>query len=900
MKKVLSLVLALALVLTTIVVPMTVSAANGDVTIEYAISAVDKDSTPRADGTIYVGDTVTVRVLAKGTARMEGYEIYIPYSGIEINENITYVENEHKFIKFLSEADATATSAGLEIGSFSFTAPAAGNYSINAVSSDSFFGDGWALSTFTSASQAYAVLAHTAAVNVTGGDVNVNLVENSSTSASTETATDLTVAITSASNSAITDVTLNDASFNPTTEKISGYGEYTIKFKTQDGVEHTYTFIYKTSTQIDVLASINNASGFKPGDTVTLNIKVSELSDSVVEGLTFGIKYATDAFTIGEAPANVQIKDGTGGAQKDISWFVPEGKTGVSGTGEQNAFALTFTVSDTYKVVGTKTFELVNEKAAINGFDADEEAVATVGINDKAYATIHNGAETFAVTAPSSEWAKTKTGSVAYAEGWSGTAVVKYKAFDEAQADAATIFASATEVPLPAEITVNTAQNYYIVARFGDEGSYVYQLVATWSKTDVKIDNEAPTASVDPISDWANYTTRPTITINVADNDTVNTLGSGVASVKYNFTSADAEDSSWKDASYTPGAESATVGLPDEAVVYATIYVKVADALNNVSTAKSFEIKYDNKAPVIKGLVEGTFDGEGVTITGTLTDEGNASAAPTVVEVWKDGVQQANAALAEGAISFKATSNGTYTFKATDGAGNTGTADIDVTKAQSQSTLVEPEFQVVKGEGAPKGKFKGAGELSELGLATNGTFTYVKMIPGTVAENSKLTTTYTLQKDSEEAATVPAVELDAANESDKGVYTLVVKTIYDGNESDYKTETYKFTIAGAYDTAFSTVDGDIRYTVMDYRIMDLLRGVAADDGFKAAVTLNTADEDPENDRMLWTGGYFAGDVDGSLEAADWAADAATLLAELKTAKSWKQYKFDLFNNKVQQ
>jgi len=891
MKKVLSMVLALALVLTTLVVPMTVSAADGDVTINYAISAVDKDGAAREDGEIYVGDTVTVKVTATGNKIMEGYEVYVPYSGITINEAITFEYASATYVKFINPDDVSA-EGGAEIGQFTFTAPAAGNYSINAVSDSlSYFGDNWELCKFASEKADYVVLGHTGAVAITGEGVNVQLNDTTTSgSASTLTAKTLEVAISSPTNSTITEATLNGEAIDGNTATISTYGEYSISFKTQDGVTHTYAFIYKTSTQIDVAASIDNANGFIPGSNVALKIMVDGLADSVVEGLTFGIKYDTAAFTIGAAPENVEITAGADGVINNISWFVPEETPGISGEGTQEAFTLTFTVNSDYKVAGTQTFELVNEQAAVNGFNADAAAVAPAGTNDKAYATIHNGANTFAVTDPSTDWATEKTGTVALAEGWTGDAVVKYAVYEAAQEPvvAKTIFDNqeATTVELSTEnnIAVNEAKYYYIVAQFGTEGNYVYQLVDTWTAEDVKIDKILPTATVDELTNWANNANRSTITVNVAD------VGSGVKEVKYNFDGSEA----WDDATYTAGEATATVTLPAGEVVYAKIYVKAIDNVDNASEAASYTINYDNKKPLISELVAGTFDGEGVEITGTLTDEGNASAAPTAVTVWIGDAQQDNATLTDGAISFKATSNATYTFKATDGAGNVGTAEIEVTNAVSESVFVAPTFQVVK-DGAI-GSFKTAEELDDLGLETNGTFTYVKMIPGEYTPASeedtkgdKLTTTFKLQKDGEEEITVDTVEKDAAIADDKGTYTLTVTTIYDGNANDAKTETYKFTIAGAYDADFKTVSGDEKYRVNDYRIMDLLVDAnATDETFKTTVTIE--------ENMLWKGGYFAGDVDGSLEAADWAADANTLITEMRTAKAWAQYQFALFNN----
>lgn len=887
MKKVLSMVLALALVLTTLVVPMTVSAANGDVTISYKISAVDKDLNTRENGEIYVGDTVTVKVMATGNKLMKGYEVYIPYTGIEVDANIKFEYASAKYVKFISPDDVTVTEEGIEIGQFTFTAPAAGDYSINAVSADlSYFGDGWDLCTFASEAKSYKVFAHTGAVSITGEGVNVQLNDTTTSgSASTLTATPLTVAISSPTNSDITEATLNNEAIVDNTATIDAYGEYAIKFKTQDGVEHSYSFIYKTSTQIDVVARIDNANGFTPGNTVALKILVDGLSDSVVEGLTFGIKYDTAAFTIGAAPENVEITAGADEVTNNISWFIPEDGTGISGASEQEAFTLTFTVNDGYKVAGTKMFELVNEQAAVNGFNADAAAVAPAGTNDKAYATIHNGANTFEVTDPSTEWATEKTGKVVFAEGWTGEAVVKYAVFADVQSsDASTIFAGALDVAEDGTITVDEAKYYYIVAQFGTEGNYVYQIVDTWAADAVKIDKILPTATVEELANWANNASRPTITINVADAE------SGVKEVKYNFDGSE----NWFDAAYTADEPTATVTLPAEDVVIAKIYVKAIDNVDNASEDASYTINYDNKKPVISDLTAGTFDGEGVEITGILTDEGGASKAPTEVTVWIGDTQQANATLTDGAISFKATSNATYTFKATDGAGNVGTAEIEVTNAVSESVFVAPTFQVVK-DGAT-GSFKTADELADLGLETNGTFTYVKMIPGEYTpafegdtKGDKLTTTFKLQKDGEEEATVETVVKDAANAEDKGSYTLVVTTIYDGNANDAKTETYKFSIAGAYDNEFMTVSGDNKYRVNDYRIMDLLVDEnATDETFKATVTVD--------DNMLWKGGYFAGDVDGSLEAADWVADAATMLAEMRTAKAWAQYQFALFNN----
>ena len=304
-------------------------------------------------------------------------------------------------------------------------------------------------------------------------------------------------------------------------------------------------------------------------------------------------------------------------------------------------------------------------------------------------------------------------------------------------------------------------------------------------------------------------------------------------------------------------------------------------------------------APVIAiteiGEYEVGKEGIDITLTYTKSTAADAENEPTEIIVTKYGKdEEASAAVSAGTVAitetgeytYTAESDGWYIFTATDGANNATTVTTSkYVEVGSDSLFQAPTFAVIdpntlEGEEVqPTGALKTVRELAtaayygEDGVDSNGTFTYLEVIEPTAED---YTMTYTLKKATEGAYSNVEWSVGTAITT-AGDYELTVRAALTDNLNDYKEESYRFSIVDNR-ADFKTVDGNKQYRITDYVIMGkVIGGTFAD----AA--------------QYFKGGYFSGNVSGSLAENYFGNDRDALLLEMKTSNTWKNYDLAIYN-----
>lgn len=869
MKKVLSMVLALALVLTTLVVPMTVSAAGETFTISYKLTNGAAEVT-----NIYPGDTITVDVYAAASAEAEAiYELYIPTPAdmgtITPGAGATL---SGSFVKVAVDENGkkTFTAEPQKVTSYSFTVPAGatGEHSIPAIeagTTDSYF---TLMSTYeditaSAAAHPFVVTPHSATVLVKVGAEGVYAATNEILSAS---ATDVYVKVES-DTTEISDLKVakqeagvygEATSFTNYGIAFSNYGTYKITYKTvDDAKDHEYVITYKSNVVADLVLSAEKTA--VPGGTFTVNVSVDQLAGNLVEVLTFDVvdsdKLTLDTTNTAEGKVTYEGNTVTFRAPQDGG--IAQGATVV---------ALKFNVAEKY--VGTESVQVTNQKLAVNaGFDASASNLDQNSADIVKVTVSSSDAVTAAELGAEIDFATSRNIPVQQTAGWTvkeGQLAVAYASYSDQQTStaAADMFNETNIIPLTGNVNVTESKYYYVIARYGEAGHYVYEKIAEYDKDALKIDRIAPIVNMN--TTFENWTNAATVVFSVTD------AGAGVETMSYKLS---AEAPEWSTSPVAGGV--ATVTLPGN-VVITSIIVKAADILTNESDEKIFDIKYDAVAPVIV-LGPGVYTNGVVPIEITVTAADNDVPENAEIKHYAENpedatVKEAAFALVSGVATYNAATKGYYIVSVTDRAGNVATVTSEFIETDKQSVLMAPTFDVLSGEAASTGSLKTDAQLDELYgaevAATNGTFTYMNVTANAAATTKDYKTEYTLN----------GAEWTPGEITDANDYTLVVKTYMIAAPTDYQEATYTFSITDRAN--FKTVNGDTKYRLSDYLILGIMTKDGADFARDAAAK--------------FTGGYFSGNVTGDL-MNDWAADRTEMLNKIKGAGNWRNYDFAIYN-----
>ncbi len=941
MKKLLSIVLALTLVLTTFAVPMAVSAADApEFTVSYAVSATNADASVTRDTVYYPGDKVTVdvNVTASSEAAVSGLTLFVPWSA----EGKTDVATEMHFSNAdsgivagadyykiyaadLDELDITFGSESVKIATISFTVASdaeAKTYAIEAIDVANIDDNqialdanaGYDLCPVINEAASYTVAVHEVKAKVSSASISETEVTGTiatPTEVTSQSAEELEIALTSSTGGIISDAKLyyKDASnqwvenvdvvFTDGVAKITAFGSYKITCATQNSADYTFYFDYVTSTVADLKFAVKNAaSGVQPSGTFDVEVKATSLNENVVEVVDFTV--APDE--------GITLTNAVAGGEGNTASF--EGNIVTFATGTDNPgiaegeviVTLTFTVSADVKAVGTYEVDFTEQSLAINGWSG-------------AATELSNYADTVAITVYSADvielgeiapgYAQEKTQTTAYEDGWSvkeGEASYKLieSTTDQATATAEELFAmEGTSLTIGDAITYEEEGTYYyIVAQFGTEGSYVYVTLQSVTPEDLGVDLSKPDVDlIDEFTKYVNNSTKPSIAFTVSDNYAEDSE----LKLYYKFDVESEYEEVPADVEYGR----AKVALPT-GVVLTKVYVKVTDTAEN-TFEDSFDIMYDDIVPVVTAEVGKLGDGSRP-ITVTLeSEEGQSPLDLTISVLYRadNNAETAKEAPAENAsfeveagtpYVYNATKAGFYTFVATDEAENSGESTEVEVKLDKQSIIRTPKFVINSKEDAAQGNLKTDDWLANAYAGTevaptNGTFAYLAMIPdanqagGTAGEDDEWVTAYTLIGPDGAEVEDWDYTLDATTAA-KGEYKLTVKTYMVQNEAnDFQKESYTFSIYAYGDAEFKTVNADKSYGITDYMRLKFMT-----DG-----TGNRSEDDFNTYAQYFEGGYFSGDLDASLDG-NYVADRAAFIEQFKTAKRWNELEFGITND----
>ncbi len=897
MKKFLSLMLTLALIITTLALPITASAADislmqGDsgkakITVSYV--AKDGDGTVISeDNPVRPSETVKVDVLVKADQEItvSYYDISVYYDSayLTFNQNDstfngTYSTNVKDYVKLvqenpislpLSTTDTTVATLAFKV-SENANITATVNAGVGTSSNvDTAFTD----SNYDSYSIDELNLTENGTqVNIAANEVAATVNNEAGFNGKTYyTSTGVTVKytgtnVTSAkvykkgeSETEIGDINATDGLL------VAGEGEYVIRILAagmNTPKEYTFSIVAKDiNAQITSTITDKKALGYKAGDTFKVPVSISGLEGAQAAMINFNVSYPTDYLEL----TNVDGATKTGVAGSESITYGAEGQeAGIAG----GVFTtLTFTVK-----VPTENV-LYGEKSI--GFAKPDLALVTTQINPSATA-VALANDTQKVTVVTDKFApytesdlKTTWTNTGYSIGITPVngAEVKYVLRPAGSADVEGtqdnlkgLFEETTAVAATAAIPVADDKNdIYVVAKIGD----VYQLVAKFTPDMTKIDTTAPSAVTVTNGDMTAWAESKTVNeADVVVTDAHNTSKGHVSQYKYGETTefADFTDGKLEISSSFNGK--VTIRAYDEAGNYADVDVTVM---------------VDAEAPVLSEINFGNVDTDGYkTAEFTVTD-----ISPVTVKVYT--VNSADATMesisgegttltaAEGKYSHKVNQAGFYMFVATDSVNKTNfkVVNAEFTKLPAASAL---SVKVLNNESTElqANKFMTVADINKNYSTmnyngSNGKFTYVEIAVAAAGEG------YT------NVIKVNGVESDQTVFDTVDDYEVEITTKHTIDTTDTQTAKYKFSIVAADN--MPSVNNDKKFNIVDYA---LIRKVV---GTNENGVLPTAADN-------FKGGIFSGDVTGDLTMN--AADYQAVIKSLLDGKVIGTYDFPVLN-----
>lgn len=888
MKKVLSIVLALALVLTALALPMSVSAATveGKLTVSFDIN----DGSAAA---INPGDTVKVDVVAtaaEAAYNLNYWTVDVSYdkNNLEFvtpdpaNENIVDLGG---IVRIINEGTETEiATGGTDIAALNFkvkdTAPASTTITFSTDVNDTGFAQINGTTgninkyAYTTTPASFTVAENTSSVTVDGVAIN--------NGATYYKGTALSVVVTAEK---ATSITIKEAAAEEATTLTSGAahsveadGTYTITV-VMPGKTDIYTFTYvadEIEASLEVVTTDKKAAGYTTADQVTAVVKLAGLAD--------GAQAAMVKFALDYDDAKLALVSATGDEiELGEDGIITYGVTGAAtGTGNTEALAtLTFDVVDS-AAYGDVTFAIkagstdlalvttmVNPTGTPVEIAGSTQTVTIVPATDDAYYSGTGNPDGVDVNAWKAEAytygveAAADTIELKYIESTSAITEVTESSF---------ITASALD---DGGILIDAEANYYLVAKVGS----VYKLVTTLNNgTEVFFDETKPSITGAENANMADWTNEDA-TIDLAGVSFTDAL-SQVKEITYTYGETTG--------TYDPEAGSTIIVEAPEEGVLETLTLKVVDKAGNEATA-DVTLKIDTVIPTVE-LTPGTQSGGKVEITIVANDNKaldtvKAYYSPEALEepVTTDAIEALEVVeVAENKIT--AGKNGVYYVVVADKATNKA-YDFETVTLATISEASDIKVQVVNDAEFIAGFLnttdmaaKGIKKDAETVIDSNGTFTQIAITvndaaPG-YANDVKLY--------NETDLSTPVEYTLGEVLSTAGNYQLKVKTSNTTDTSVYAEETYKFSIVAPADMI--SPDGNKRYNIFDFAMIKTLVGSSE------VGVLPTADNE-------FVGGLFSGDMTGDLTMT--AADFGAILNSLRAGETpGAYYNLPIMNQEI--
>lgn len=913
MKKVLSLVLSLALIIATMALPISASAASIDL-LDKASGTITMAYSPSATE-VHPGDSFTVDV--KAVASVETLAVYDYVVNLSYDSTVFTVTNEESIsLKKLTDGTTSYVSligaGGANLTNSAETTPtlatlnftvkddaAATIYTSSVIADDSSFTvvNGSAIDWYTKADNnlvdagySITVADNTYAVKVDGVALNDGMTyydADGFTLAVTGTNIE-TVTVTNTSTDPATVITPSTSTEGTSYNySITVAGAYTVAVKVKGKDAETKTFTLSTDTiAADLALDFTPAdTGYKAGATVSVPVKISGLASAQAAMVSFALTYdpaklELDTNSLG---ANVSYTDGT---------VVYGDKANSSGLATDATVAtLKFTVKSE-AAYGASNITIKDAKLALvkQAIDPTKDPIG-ISVGTKTIVIVPEKFATLPDNIGTEDWSKTAYNVVVTPTDSSTTNIKYVKLSKDAtpavgtQAELAAMYKNETAIDSDT-VTVNTEEKYVIVAAIGTDPNLVYQHVGTLVPgASAWYDGTAPTVSDSGITVSGIKEAKNGYTLDISALTKSDAL-SGVNNLEYALVANGSSGDPVYVAIDSVDAKSVTIPAQNFSGV---VKFRVTDKAGNTAESTGVALKLDADDPTITDMKVGDVKADGskditasvadegsgvtggtlsVTVYYSASTEGTALTEVSAIEALANGVA---ATVAEGKATYNTKVAGRYYMVVADAAGHKAAASVDATfdKIDAASGI-----KVALYNGAtPAAGFKksDATELTAYS-GSNGSFRYVAITAE--AAPTGYTNTMTLSKEGETAAAYTA----GTAITDIGTYVLTITTAHNTDTTDKASATYKFSIVE--ETNMPSPNNDKRFNIIDY---SMVRQVV---GNSETAVLPTADN-------KFTGGLFSGDVNGNLGLD--SNDVAELIRSIRAGEKPGTYTFKVFN-----
>lgn len=917
MRKFLSLMLAMALIITTLALPVSVSAAAGksdaNITVSYTTDLGEATE-------VHPGDTfnLTVNITSDKNVTLSAYEIYVAYDKddytITAASDASYSIVESKWgytgnLIAMSKNTDTELTAATAVAVATIPVTVASGATVNEPSGfvkpttgfvDMFVEGGTAEGTkecnFSDSELSYTIKANTSSITIDGKayepnklyinangvtfrvtGTNIESVTYKQTDA--ETPTGITVPLTGKTLAEIT------------TPLTAGAYEVSVKLTgVADAVKYTFRVSQEVVSGEIAINFTPKAEGYKAGETFEVPVKISGIGENKKGMASFDLVYDSARLELTTTTAeNITIAPGEAG-KASVSFGTSSTAASFPATGDGNFVTLAFsvksdaeigkadiTISKAQLTVKNDTDDIVYEN---NSSNITKPSVTVVVVSDS-FATVD--------TSAAADWTNNSYNvTINPVSAPEGQAIsFKYVLLDDAAnyADQNALKdayeSEAAKVVTGNTITINTdSKHYAIISEFNGVYSLVKDLVPG---IDIWYDGTAPTINNAELAKNNMDSFAKSKDVTVTDL-AIDAGGSNGVTYKYlvvtDRTTPTAETTGWADVTDKISFTESKVGK---------LYIMATDKAGNATVStEDVNIKVDADNPTLTtNAGNDTAGGTPITINATDTTS-NVTVKVYFSETDVDASTLTDSNLkqtypAEGEEASKninkiyyATGSGFYYISATDEAGNNSdVAKVQVTRATVDNTSTL-SVKVISTSTEVANVFD---KVTESNTASNGTFGYVGIKVAAPAENLKNTITAT--RGGEPLILDNASDLTAEYThefTEAGEYELTVVTVHSTNTDAKATATYKFTIA-ADQKAMVSPSGDNRYNSLDYVMM---RKVAANAELNGIPT-----------EVYGFEGKYSGDLDGNFKTT--TEDVNAILASIKEARIPGYYNFGIMN-----
>lgn len=915
MRKFLSLMLAMALIITTLALPVSVSAAAGksdaNITVSYTTDLGEATE-------VHPGDTfnLTVNITSDKNVTLSAYEIYVAYDKndytITAASDASYSIVESKWgytgnLIAMSKNTDTELTAATAVAVATIPVTVASGATVNEASGfvkpttgfvDMFVEGGTAEGTkecnFSDSELSYTINANTSSITIDGKayepnklyinedgvtfrvtGTNIESVTYKQTDA--ETPTDITVPVTGKTSAEIT------------TPLTAGAYEVSVKLTgVADAVKYTFRVSQEVVSGEIAINFTPKAEGYKAGETFEVPVKISGIGENKKGMASFDLVYDSARLELTTTTAeNITIAPGEAG-KASVSFGTSSTAASFPTTGDGNFVTLAFSVKSDAEI-GKADITISNAQLTVKN-DTDDivyennsskitKDSTTVVVVPNIFATV----DTSAVT----DWTNTSYDVTVNPVSAPADQAISFKYvlldgaanYADQNALKGAYESEAAKAVTGNKIAIDTdSKHYAIISEFNGVYSLVKDLVPG---IDIWYDGTAPTIDNNKLaeSNMDSFAKSKDVTVTGLATDAG---GSNGVTYKYlvvtDGTTPTADTEGWTDVTDTISITNSTVGK---------LYIMATDKASNAAVSNAdVNIKVDVDDPTLTtNAGNDTADGTPITISATdITSNVTVKVYYSETDVDASTLTDSNLSKTypeEGEEASKtiektyyAKGSGFYYISATDEAGNSSdVSKVQVTRAAVDNTSTL-SVKVISTSTEVANVFD---KETESNTASNGTFGYVGIKVAAPAENLKNTITAT--KGGEPLTLENASDLTAEYThefTEAGEYKLTVVTAHSTNTDAKATATYKFTIA-ADQTAMVSPSGDNRYNSLDYVMM---RKVAANEELNGIPTGAYGFE-----------GKYSGDLDGNFKTTTEDVDA--ILASIKEARIPGYYNFGI-------